>query len=404
MSVVYRKTSCNHLIVQQMKYYFPLHFDGGNRGCEAIAKGTSNIIGANKEDMIAYCRNIPLDTRLGLSELYTLVPKRKLSFTMRVQNKIHSMFVHDEAKTKYYCYPYEYNGFLNLVGDDDVMLSTGGDMLCYNDNEVNYTVNYLAERKRKTVLWGCSVGEANLTPDKIDALRKFSLVVPRESLTEKLFERLGLKNIRLFPDPAFGLKPEECELPDDMQDGSFIGINLSNFVGYDVSGSSLVGKNLRNLLSYILKRTKKKVMFIPHVLWGAQNDKAVCITLMREFNQPDRLFILDSEKYNYCQIRYIISKCEMFIGARTHAVISAYSTCVPTLALGYSVKSKGIAKDLSLPDYTVVNSVGVTHADEMSSAFETFVNNSDKIRLHLERVMPEYVSRLNEEKGLFSDL
>ena len=28
-----------------MKIYFPIHLDGGNRGCEAIAKGTAVILG-----------------------------------------------------------------------------------------------------------------------------------------------------------------------------------------------------------------------------------------------------------------------------------------------------------------------------------------------------------------------
>ena len=27
-----------------MKYYFPIHLDGGNRGCEAIAKGTAMLL------------------------------------------------------------------------------------------------------------------------------------------------------------------------------------------------------------------------------------------------------------------------------------------------------------------------------------------------------------------------
>ena len=36
----------------------------------------------------------------------------------------------------------------------------------------------------------------------------------------------------------------------------------------------------------------------------------------------------------------------MFIGARTHATIAAYSSCVPTLVVGYSIKARGIAKDL----------------------------------------------------------
>ena len=46
------------------------------------------------------------------------------------------------------------------------------------------------------------------------------------------------------------------------------------------------------------------------------------------------------------ELKWVISKCRYFIGARTHAVIAAYSTGVPAIALGYSIKSKGIARDL----------------------------------------------------------
>jgi polysaccharide pyruvyl transferase WcaK-like protein len=34
------------------------------------------------------------------------------------------------------------------------------------------------------------------------------------------------------------------------------------------------------------------------------------------------------------------------VGARTHSTIAAYSSGVKTLVIGYSVKSRGIAKDL----------------------------------------------------------
>ena len=34
------------------------------------------------------------------------------------------------------------------------------------------------------------------------------------------------------------------------------------------------------------------------------------------------------------------------MGARTHSTIAAYSSDVPTLVIGYSVKSRGIATDL----------------------------------------------------------
>lgn len=38
-----------------MKFYFPLHLDGDNRGCEAIAKGTAMLLNVPKENLIGLC-------------------------------------------------------------------------------------------------------------------------------------------------------------------------------------------------------------------------------------------------------------------------------------------------------------------------------------------------------------
>ena len=35
-----------------MKIFFPIHMDGGNRGCEVIAKGTALILKEKKENLI----------------------------------------------------------------------------------------------------------------------------------------------------------------------------------------------------------------------------------------------------------------------------------------------------------------------------------------------------------------
>ena len=37
-----------------MRYFFPIHLDGGNRGCEGIAKGTAIIIGAKKDNYLNF--------------------------------------------------------------------------------------------------------------------------------------------------------------------------------------------------------------------------------------------------------------------------------------------------------------------------------------------------------------
>lgn len=376
--------------------------NGGNRGCEAIARSTAEIIGASKEDLIGLCTNIPLDTRLGLDKLYTLLPSKSPSYSFRIINKFYSLNRKDGQSRKKFEYSYYYNDFLNLVGSDDVMFSTGGDLMCYENCMANYTVDFLSERNKKTVLWGCSVGENNLTPEKIVSLNNFSAVVARESLTYKLFKDLGLKKVFLYPDPAFVLKPESCDIPTYMQEDEIIGVNLSNFVGYDVSENSIIGKNLRMLIAYILKQTSMKVVFFPHVLWNGQDDRIICNKLLEEFKNTNRIFVLDSEVYSYCQIRYLISKCEMFIAARTHAAISAYSTFVPTFALGYSVKSIGIVKDLGLPQESVVDAINVTSPNELAEGFAKFLKSKETQRNTLLSNIPNYVSKIKDMKGILN--
>ena len=48
-----------------MKYYLPIHINGGNRGCEAITKATMDILGCTKEQLVVYSSNIEIDRSLG---------------------------------------------------------------------------------------------------------------------------------------------------------------------------------------------------------------------------------------------------------------------------------------------------------------------------------------------------
>lgn len=107
---------------------------------------------------------------------------------------------------------------------------------------------------------------------------------------------------------------------------------------------------------------------------------------------------MQTDKLNYCQIRYAISKCRFFIGARTHSVISAYSMCVPTIALGYSIKSKGIAKDLGLDNYLVVNSSSYDK-ETLNNSFKLMLSKENDIRNVLEHNIPNYVESVYEVKN-----
>lgn len=377
-----------------MKFHFPIHIDGGNRGCEGIAKGTAELLGLPKEQLIGLCSNVQLDTRLGVGNYVTLEQRKRLSLSQRVIRKFLSLYSVPLANK--YSDDIVYKPFVDKMKQGDIMVSTGGDMMCYNDNEVIYTNNLVHANGLKSVLWGCSVGKNNLTPAKIDTLKKFSLIYTRESLTYELMKSLDLKNVILFPDPAFVLKAEQCTLPEIFNEGDVVGINLSNYVvGGDKLDTSF-GLEVKGLIDYILHKTELNILLIPHVLWNGQDDRLISQEIVNHYNS-NRITILDSDRLNYEQIRYVISQCLLFIGARTHAIISAYATCTPAIALGYSVKARGIAKDLQLNESLVVDSKNFKR-NQLLDSFCFTLSHVNNIKSHLEQTVPLYVKQLDTLK------
>lgn len=379
-----------------MKYFFPIHLDGGNRGCEAIAKGSALLIGAPADQLLGYCRDVQLDKRLGIDRYMQLVPCRRESFVIdKSLGLINKLFHTTKTLEKRLLYPYQ--TFLRMMTPDDIMISTGGDMLCYDDNEVIFTNNLLHSQGMKTILWGCSMGPENQTPAKLQTLFNFSLVYARESLTYEYFRQLGLTNVVLLPDPAFILPAEDCPLPPCMADGQkrVVGLNISNYVMGGMRLDGRFGQEVLGLIRQLLLHTDYHILLIPHVTWNDgrinQDDREMS-RLIRDHFAPGRIDILDIDSLNYCQIRHVISHLHLFVGARTHAVISAYSMSVPTIALGYSIKSRGIARDLGLSEQLVCNCRNFTPGDLVQS-FRYLDTHADEIRTHLQRIMPDYKQR-----------
>ena len=94
------------------------------------------------------------------------------------------------------------------------------------------------------------------------------------------------------------------------------------------------------------------------------------------------------------ELKYLISNCRFFLGARTHATIAAYSTGVPTLVLGYSVKSRGIARDLFGTEEGYVLPVQkLTRPEELTKAFLRLMDQEEQIRSHLAAILPGYKER-----------
>jgi colanic acid/amylovoran biosynthesis protein len=64
---------------------------------------------------------------------------------------------------------------------------------------------------------------------------------------------------------------------------------------------------------------------------------------------------------NAPQLKHVLSRCQYFIGARTHATIGALSSQVPTVSIAYSIKAKGLNRDLFGDERLVLETPSVSH-------------------------------------------
>ncbi len=391
-----------------MKYAFYSHGGSQNHGCEAIVKTLSSMIKGAKSDsrIKLYTFNKDEDEKANFSDIdeleefdYSAVPAT-LSFFDKLKIFLYRKSSQQKADDFYYTISCR-NPSLKK---NDVYISVGGDNYCYGDGFVAKAMNNtLHSLGKKTVLWGCSIGEENMTPSKIEDLKSFDLIVVRESFSYDALIKNGVdKNTVLYPDSAF-LLPVDKKMNEAFEvKPNTIGINISSFVYPRKSDDSHPNKRaVFAFIKYLIEQTDFNVLLIPHVTRDNLYDCAILSEIYEKF-KCDRIGLVGGE-YSATEYKSIISRCEAFIGARTHATIAAYSTCTPTLVLGYSIKSKGIAKDIfGTYEGYVFPVESIKNDESLIEIFKDFYSKKDEQKKYLQSFMPEYIKRAeNSIKELF---
>ena len=148
-------------------------------------------------------------------------------------------------------------------------------------------------------------------------------------------------------------------------------------------------KNYRTLIRYIVENTGLQIALIPHVVWDRNDDRKPIHELYEQFKDTGRILELPDGTCE--ELKGYIARCRMFIGARTHATIAAYSSLVPTLVVGYSVKARGIARDLFGTEKNYVLPVQLLRKEEdLTEAFRWLAAKEEAIRSQLAAKMPAY--------------
>lgn len=377
------------------KIYLYQHGGAGNHGCEAIVRSVSKILN-KKMDLISFRPND--DEKYGLGEIVNNIYPVEYPKGINI-NRLFLYFTRHILKNDKFDYCYMFRRIIKDRGN--LLISIGGDLYCGKDTSLLEVVNKKITKKNKSVLLGCSIEPEKLNDKRVvQDLKKYDAIISRESITYNALIEKGInKNVILCADPAFQLDYEFVNDIEGFEEDNTVGLNVSPLLLSYSSNSDVVKKNFNNLINYIIENTSYQIALIPHVVWSGVSDYDLLKEYYQEYKETGRVCLVEDD--SCVKLKGYISKCKMFMGGRTHATIAAYSTCVPTVVFGYSVKSRGIATDLFGTTENYVLSVNEIKDDtEFVESFKWLNTNCDDIKKHLNNIIPDYKNSCFKMKDL----
>ena len=351
-------------------YFFAGHESLTNRGCEALLRGiTTAVRQVDKDaqflapsfDAIADAARWPQAGESGLR----FMPAYRLPISVRVWARAQARW--PAVRRLGLPRPGLPPALRDQVVSVERCVLTGGDVLSLDYGVASLT-RYLGQARQfsdrgvPVALWAASVGPFDAMPEVERAvmsdLRRFADISVRESATLAYMHRLGIENVRQVVDPAFLMEPEvwnsERVLPP-MRDDGLLGFNVSPLVHKLLRqrGAAVADALEAAVLAFlgdVVERTRMGILLVPHVdsVDGgvANSDYLYMEGLLRRGGFDGSRVSLAPRDLNAAQLKHLISGCRFFVGARTHATIAAWSTGVPTISLGYSIKARGLNRDL----------------------------------------------------------
>ena len=370
------------------------HGGCGNRGCEAIVRSTAALFGSRARIVLASDR--PGEDRAQrLEQVSRIVCSRIAPYSVRrIINSVgFRLGIPREQEVAR-----RYAPVTDLGRRSGVCLSIGGDTYCYGHQEHLQVINgRLRCAGRPLVLWGCSVEPDIIKGQTLEDLRAYDLIVARESITEEAMRAAGLPVVR-WCDPAFTMEQETLALPQGWREGRTVGLNVSPLILSCAKDGERTILAFAGLVRHILETSDCAVALIPHVFWAHDNDMDALLRIKAQFADEPRVFLLpDAQTLTAPQLKGYISRLSALVTARTHASVAAYSTAVPTLVIGYSVKARGIARDLFGEEgghLIPVQELG--GEDELIAAYEAMTARADEERAYLTARLPGYTAGREE--------
>lgn len=292
-----------------------------------------------------------------------------------------------------------------MIGGDNISLDYSAHGLM---GQAIFSEIFMREDK-PMILWGASIGPFSTEPVferyMEDFLNRLDLITVRETVTADYLNEIGVsRNVQLVADPAFLLQPQALPLDAIMPTGAgagILGLNISPLVdnaryGRSRSAAKNTPSEVVQFVESAVRDHDLSVVMIPHVdPLGAPygtSDTQYMEPIFRRLQHLGSRITQVPPTLNAAQLKYLIGQCRFLIGARTHATIASLSSRVPTLSIAYSVKARGLNRDLFGHERYVLPTPRLSAAT-LADGLQSLVDEEQEIRAQLEEKIPIWQER-----------
>lgn len=296
--------------------------------------------------------------------------------------------------------------------DADIILNTGGDCLTedYGSPFLHFgNLLFAILLDKPVIICGESIGPFKNRWNKLVAKFVFNrtkLITLREERSLKHLYGIGVNKppIHVTADVAFTLETASDQRINEIlvkegikEHRPLVGISVSKIIsnyGFPAIKNPKDKYNeyvklVSKVTDYLLDTLNATIVFVPHVIGPGDNldDRTVADDICKLIKNEDRCISI-REEYTPEELKGIIGQCDLFIGARMHAMIASTSMLVPTVAIAYSDKTHGIIGKMLGYEKYVLDIKDLSY-DKLISVIDDVWVNREEIKKDLEVKIPE---------------
>lgn len=233
-----------------------------------------------------------------------------------------------------------------------------------------------------------------------NVISKAQLVVTRDEKSyEYVKDELHIDNVQLTTDLAFSLPFSKSQKKKEKRK---LGINISGLLVKDKIENTATEFNLstdydscmREVVNWALQEDEYEIHIIPHVV----EDYEASVKLLKELGSK---VIIHNNFDNPIEVKNCIANMDIFIGARMHATIAAFSSGVVTIPVAYSRKFTGLFDTLNYPYVVDLQELETNRAIEL---IKEYITQKDELIKRLQESLEVVHGLCEKNYNIFSNL